>query len=427
MNANDLEALERLLPAWLHEHAPTPPPGLLRRVLNQSAARPQRRGWDWSRLAIGAVAATVVVVAIVVGLQLGRLAPDEQRVGATPVPVETGSTPATPTPPAETASPPPTETSTPAPGAAAGRIAFSSNRGGASFDIYTMAPDGSDVRQLTTDPTTAEIDPRWSPDGRYLSYTVITDSASFRGGVMLVDADGTNPRQVSGEFQYGIPTWSPDGAFLALGGSGEPGTGIAIYSVANDQLIQLTNDGGIDPLWSPLGDVIAYTAANDVWLVVTRGVSGEPRALTDDAQAFNDHALRWTADQEHVLFSSDRNTDRTKGSDRLWSIASGGSGEPELVGPLRREVHSRDGDWVAYVDDAGVHLASSDGSAERLVRPGPAVTLPSWAADSSAFVFAVIGADEGLDIFLMEVDAESAVPLLDDPANDGSPDWQRVP
>lgn len=426
MNAHDIEALERRLPGWLHEDAPTPSGDLVRRILNQTAAQPQRRGWSWSRLAIGGIAAAVVVAAIVVGLQLGRLAPDEPRVGATPVPVETRSPPAA-TPPAESASPPPAETSTPAPGAGRGRIAFSSDRSGVSADIYTMAPDGSDVQQLTADPTTSEIDPRWSPDGRYLSYTVIIDSPSFRGGVMLVDADGTNPRQVSDEFQYGIPTWSPDGAFLALGGNGEPGTGIAIYSVADDQLIQLTDDGGIDPIWSPLGDVIAYTAANDVWLVVTRGVSGEPRALTDDAQAFNDFALRWTADQEHVLFSSDRNTDRTKGAAQLWSIASDGSGEPELVGPLRREVNSGDGEWVAYIDDAGVHVAASDGSADRLVHPGRAITLPSWAGDSSAFVFAVIGADEGLDIFLMEVDAEAAVPLVDDPANEGSPDWQRVP
>ncbi|HRE29966.1 MAG TPA: hypothetical protein PK954_25215, partial [Anaerolineales bacterium] len=48
---------------------------------------------------------------------------------------------------------------TTAPQATGPRIAFISNRDGQYYQVYTMAADGSDVRQVTTDPTN-----KWSPD-----------------------------------------------------------------------------------------------------------------------------------------------------------------------------------------------------------------------------------------------------------------------
>ena len=55
-----------------------------------------------------------------------------------------------------------------------GRIAFSSVRTdpqAKEFDIFSMNPDGGDVRPLTTNPAT-DRQPDWSPDGTAIAYTI---------------------------------------------------------------------------------------------------------------------------------------------------------------------------------------------------------------------------------------------------------------
>jgi Tol biopolymer transport system component len=48
---------------------------------------------------------------------------------------------------------------------------------------------------------------------------------------------------------------------------------------------------------------------------------------------------------------------------------------------------------------------------------------PSWAADSSAFVFSS-ATEDPRDIFVMRVDAEAPVRLTDHPADESGPAWQ---
>ena len=80
------------------------------------------------------------------------------------------------------------------------RIAFQSRIGG-TWQVCTMKPDGSDVRQLTTGGNNE--DPAWSPDGRLLAF--IHD-----GKLWVMEADGTNARQIGAATgQYSNIAWSP--------------------------------------------------------------------------------------------------------------------------------------------------------------------------------------------------------------------------
>ena len=73
------------------------------------------------------------------------------------------------------------------------------------FQIHSIATDGSDDLQLTTDGSNEH--PRWSPDGRFITF-----SSSRDGGqaVYVMRADGTGQTRVSrGGNSDSHPVWSP--------------------------------------------------------------------------------------------------------------------------------------------------------------------------------------------------------------------------
>jgi TolB protein len=86
------------------------------------------------------------------------------------------------------------------------RIAFSGS-GDGGFNIYTISPDGTDLRQVTQGQGNNE-DPCWSPDGRYLAFSSNRTGDNYH--IYLSTANGENQRQVT--FLKGdqlSPSWAP--------------------------------------------------------------------------------------------------------------------------------------------------------------------------------------------------------------------------
>ncbi len=90
------------------------------------------------------------------------------------------------------------------------RIAFLGwAEGWASADIYSIAPDGSELLQLThSRPGQVAYEPQWSPDG-----TRVVFSHNPRGDtrqICVVGADGSGYHCLTrGDFYHGYPSWSP--------------------------------------------------------------------------------------------------------------------------------------------------------------------------------------------------------------------------
>jgi Tol biopolymer transport system component len=94
-----------------------------------------------------------------------------------------------------------------------GRIAFV-----AGPDIYTMNPDGSDLRQLTNlGPDSGAFWESWSSDGRQIVFNEY-HPPDFLGQLWLMNADGSNQRLLLADtdFDDEIPSFTPDGTSVVF-------------------------------------------------------------------------------------------------------------------------------------------------------------------------------------------------------------------
>lgn len=150
-----------------------------------------------------------------------------------------------------------------------GRIVFvSPGDSGPDDRLYTVAADGSDLRQLAD--VHAEY-PAWSPDGSRVAFDdgsiiAFRDWTGAQGHIYILNADGTGLTQVtSGEGAEFTPAWSPDGTHVAFTARGQGGSlpGIFTLDLATGAMQPVTANpyaGYLDkePGYSPDGTRIVF-------------------------------------------------------------------------------------------------------------------------------------------------------------------------
>lgn len=123
-------------------------------------------------------------------------------------------------------------------------------------DLFVIAGTGGTPRKLTTNPS-ADANPQWSPDGKWIAYAANTDAWASKTDVMLIGVEGGTPKNLTASFiesAGGNLTWSPDGKALYF----TSGIGVFahVYSVS-------VNGGTVTPLTSGNRNYTAFDLSAD--------------------------------------------------------------------------------------------------------------------------------------------------------------------
>jgi Tol biopolymer transport system component len=108
--------------------------------------------------------------------------------------------------------------------------------------------------------STGPMDPAWSPDGRWLAF-------SMRGDIWRMPAGGGEATALTAGPPYHFePAWSPDGRSIALTlDAGDGNLDIAIISVDGGPARRIASHPAVDiePLWAPDGRGLVFVTARN--------------------------------------------------------------------------------------------------------------------------------------------------------------------
>jgi tricorn protease len=154
-------------------------------------------------------------------------------------------------------------------------------------EIFTIPAEKGDVRNLTNSSASAERDPAWSPDGKWISYF---SDKSGEYQLMIAPQDGLAPPRaipLQGKYHYYTPSWSPDSKRLLYT---DTNLTVWVLDVASGEGRVVGRDPWMvpqrteNPTWSPDSKYVAYAAhLNSLYkaIFISNVETGESKQVTD--------------------------------------------------------------------------------------------------------------------------------------------------
>jgi len=188
------------------------------------------------------------------------------------------------------------------------RIAFKSNRGGNTYDIYVMNADGSNAVRVTDHPAN-DHDPVWMPDGQSLIFNSERDSRSDLYRVWLSDR---RVERLTRNFvgRAIMPNVSPDGRSVAFAAQTLARLQfwefqIHVLDLSTGGTRALDNSGGACwPAWSPDGRSFANVLlATEPSTIQVRNADGSASRSLPGAPSLWHYYPTWSRDGRWLVLS----------------------------------------------------------------------------------------------------------------------------
>ena len=286
------------------------------------------------------------------------------------------------------------------PSGLAGLVAFASDRD-KNIHIYTINPDGTDVRPTSSDNRTVDGLPRWSPDGSRIAFSS-NQSGNYQ--IWSMNADGSDRKRLSDlKGRSALPRWSPNGSKIVftsevLNAAGDDDLELFVMNSDGSGVQQLTvspaqADGRVAwnsvPTWSPDSSKILFASNLD-----GDGVTPTLYSMNSDGSDRKKFGLIVAVDGSEPDWSPVTNkivcVRGTAAKGDIW-VMDASSPFPTLtakkitenIDDNRNPAWSPDGKQIAYVSDVNgnkdVYIMNADGSGIRRLTYGKANNAnPTW-------------------------------------------------
>jgi Tol biopolymer transport system component len=272
-----------------------------------------------------------------------------------------------------------------------GRLVYSSDVEG-NKEIYSMNPNGTDIRRLTNNPAGDE-GAIWSPDGTKIVFKSNRNTSGAKNDydLFIMNADGSNVKAIT-DFH---PSHERGASFLSDGTritfSSDKDGDFDIYTIKLDgtDLKQVVNATGSQTTthWHPSGNRIAFsnrTAQGLMGISQVMLTTGVVTSITNNAD-YHSQIPAWSPDGTKMAFRRDRVDSTT--------------------------------------DDTEISIMNADGSNQRNLTNNTANDLgPAWSPDGSKIAFSSLR-DGNSEIYIMNADGSNQVRITTTTANEDDIDW----
>ncbi|MDP9185189.1 MAG: hypothetical protein M3O29_05930, partial [Actinomycetota bacterium] len=295
------------------------------------------------------------------------------------------------------------------------RIVFGEEDRHGRTHVYTMNPDGTDVRDLSVESWCMS----WEPDAS----KILIGATSGRNGLATINPDGTGYTELDANTRttQGCGAFSPDGTRIVFGGHTTleadhySPRAHGIFTVrASDggDLVRLTPRNGTNPNYSPDGQQVVF-----------QGVQGAQGACIPHAPPSGG------------TFTCPPGTYRIGESDgSVFVVNADGTGLHRIASNMAGfhfpASWSPDGRWILFSGWRGtVYVVHPDGTGLRQITLETVPSLrqayyPSWSPDGTRFVFVGWSGSDRDNLFTARIDGTDVEQITHTHGiGYSSPDW----
>ena len=295
-------------------------------------------------------------------------------------------------------------------------IAFGATDAAGANALYSIAPDGIHILQLSAEPAAVSF-PRWSPSGDRIAYIVGATGAqaTLRVYSFATSAASTVSSHVLASAEGPTTAWSPDGSRIAFIESTDGGH-VRVFDFKQNKVRDTPDDAATAVDWSRRDELAIVAPAGESTRVYTMGADGKGKHQLPGGDKVNG-APAWSIDGKTLAFWGGSSLQLSQRSVFVYATSSA---QTKTIGPGTNASWSNDGRLAfSRSVNAGasgaldIYATGVGGvSPARLTQSITQIRWPSWSPDAKSIVY-LSAADPSTTFLCTVIVAETKNECLD--------------